>query len=166
MATPTYTLIDSTVLGSAASSVTFSGISATGKGDLVLAVDKLAGSGGATRPSIQFNGDTGSNYSYVVMSGSSGVTFSDSGTETSLRLNYATNFGTTDSGQIIIQISDFAATDKHKSALIRNNEATDQVEALATRWADTSAISSIVIIANTNNFAAGASFYLYQIVSE
>jgi len=41
MATPTYDLLDSTVLTSSASTVTFSGISATGKGDLVLVINAI-----------------------------------------------------------------------------------------------------------------------------
>ena len=55
MATPTYTLIDSTTLTSSASSVTFSSISATGKGDLVLVSNVIVANGYEAGVAILFD---------------------------------------------------------------------------------------------------------------
>ena len=159
MPTPTYTLIDSVTLGSSASSVTFSGISATGKGDLVLSVEELGTSTIGTE--IRFNSDSGSNYSYVyAQEGSS----TGSGSETSIRPGG--NANATRTKQIICQVMDFSASDKHKSVLLRSNIAETTVLMGAYRWANTSPITSITMTPIINQYAATSTFFLYQLVSE
>ena len=158
----TYTLIDSVTLGSSASSVTFSGISATGKGDLVLVVEAV-GSGGGINLNVNFNSDTGSNYPWVAMSGDAyGGAYSSSGTNT-----WVSGDSTDSTNKILstFQIMDHSATDKHKSVLVRSSKY-DQTKAWAARWANTSAITSVAISTNFNSFAAGGTFHLYQLVSE
>tara|TARA_R110000796_G_scaffold200948_1_gene317086 strand:- start:7 stop:495 length:489 start_codon:yes stop_codon:yes gene_type:complete len=162
MPTPTYTLIDSVTLASSASSVTFSGISGTGKGDLVLQMEHSAVSGTLVAQGI-FNSDSGSNYNTVLMNGNGSSAATGAGN------NVWFNFGvSTSTAKIIsrIQIQDFSAIDKHKSCLARLDRADYQVYASALRWASTSAITSIGITASASSFAAGSTFHLYQIVSE
>ncbi len=79
MATPTYHLIDSTVLSSSASSVTFSSISQDYR-DLILVATGTTST--ATYRAVQLNGDTGSNYSYVNAAGDGSATNSYAGTTT------------------------------------------------------------------------------------
>ena len=168
MATPTYTLIDSTVLGSSASSVTFSGISATGKGDLVLVMEYLANTSTADA-NVQLNSDTLQNYPYVVMTGTgSSAVSGQSTTYPALRTGFDSIADTTSKHNVIMQILDYSATDKHKSVLVRSGGAGtyDAAEAWAERWASTSAVTQIDIKTFTDAFAAGSSFYLFQIVSE
>jgi len=160
MATPTYTLIDSTVLGSSASSVTFSGIAADWR-DLVL-VFTVTSSDNAF-PLMRFNSDTGSNYNNIWMVG-------DGSTAASSRQVNASSIRATNAvldttpSVTIIQIMDYTATDKHKSVLIRENTSGSDAETFAGagRWASTSAITSIVVNAS-GNFNSGSTFYLYGI---
>ena len=159
MATPTYTLIDSVTLTSTAASVTFSSITQDYR-DLVLSYQ---GSTTSTTSifSVVLNSDTGANYSRVWMLGRAGAATSGSGTaDSSYRI------GTIGTGlaSIIVQIMDYSATDKHKTALVRHDSAAeDRVYAFAARWGDTSAISSILVNCESDTFTAGSTFYLYGI---
>jgi hypothetical protein len=151
MPTPTYTLIDSVTLTSTASSVTFSSISATGKGDLVLSInaDQVQ--------RIQFNGDTGTNYYFVTMYGDGTSAVSQSGSDTSV--NAGKPFSYT-------QIMDYSSTNKHKSVLTKRSDSSSVVLARAVRWANTAAINSITIFSGGTSYASGSTFFLYQLVSE
>jgi len=166
MATPTYTLIDSVTLGSSASSVTFSGISAAGKGDLVLAIQQNSATAQDIR--LRFNGDSGSNYSYVYMLGNGSTATSEAGSFSAVRVGVNSLSTGTNKQQAIIQIMDYAS-DKHKSVLARSNVTGGDepgAEATANRWANTSAITTILIGVSATEFVAGSTFFLYQIVSE
>ena len=153
MPTPTYTLIDSVTLGSSASSVTFSSISATGKGDLVLVVNVQNG------VTMQFNGDSGSNYSYVQMSGNGSET--KSYTESSQ--SYLAGGWYTNAGLHRLEIFDYSNTTIHKSCLKRNDKAGAATLAMAGRWGSTAAITSV---STNGSLLAGDTFHLYQLVSE
>ena len=163
MATATYTLIDSTTLGASASSVTFSGISATGKGDLVLVFD-CQGSN-SNRINGNLNSDTGTNYSMVSMENDGGTTtVSDSGTG---RTYFNAGVCRDTSRSInIVNIMDFAATDKHTSILSRENAPAGRLGARAMRWANTAAVTSVAVSCSNGTFNSGSTFHLYQIVSE
>jgi hypothetical protein len=64
----------------------------------------------------------------------------------------------------ILQIMDYSATDKHKSALTRTTHTSQSVvEALASRWANTAAITSLAVSGGT--FNVGSTFALYGIVA-
>ena len=164
MPTSTYDLIASNVLGSSAASVTFSSIPATYR-DLILVVNAL-GSGGSNFPGIRYNSDSGGNYSWVHANGDGSLATSSS--QTGQTYAIITNDGyptTTTRAVMITSIMDYSATDKHKSALSRGNNASNGTSMVATRWANTAAITSIEVLAISNNFASGSSFYLYGIVS-
>ena len=156
MATPTYTLIDSTTLGSSAASVTFSGISATG-GDLAIVVDTTLT--GSASINFRLNNDSGSSYSFVLMRGSgSAADSSDTSSTTQGTFGYSVG-----KSLAIAEIFDYSATDKHKSVLSRFNNST-YVFAHANRWADTSAVNRIDFILTAGaSFAAGSTFHLYNI---
>ena len=162
MPTTTHTLIEAVTLATNASSVTFSSIPTTGKGDLVLTME-FKGSGGNAYGALRFNGDTGSNYSITFALGDGSAPGQGSGTSDKIAVFAAT---TTSAYLEQYQIMDFSATDKHKSLLRRGNRADYRVDMLAGRWANTDAITSIEIFALTNSYAAGSTFSLYQIVSE
>lgn len=155
MATPTYTLIDSTVLSSSASSVTFSSITQDYR-DLVLIIEEKSTAGGVTL-SIRFNGDSGANYPWVWMQGDGSSASSTTGSGPFIGY---TGFSGTPALHIA-QIMDYSATDKHKTFLSRQNIAGGRVNALAGRWSNTSAISSVEIAAST--LASGSTFYLFGI---
>jgi hypothetical protein len=159
MATPTYTLIDSEVLASAAASVTFASIPADYR-DLVLVITGTSSGAFNRLVSMQLNSDTGNNYSQVSMSGNGSDVTSSSGTSDDLTVGA---LGTTSPAMGITQIMDYSATDKHKSLLIRQDNAGLFTLARAGRWANTSAVETIYLFPNADNFAAGSTFYLYGI---
>lgn len=159
MPTPTYTALATLTLSSSASSVTFSSIPATYR-DLVLVI-----SGTTTTDKdiwARFNGDTGTNYSGVRMLGNGSSTVSDSQTGQT----FADLGGmTTTQSDAIVNIMDYSATDKHKTTVHRNNKGAAYTLARANRWASTSAITSVAVIASTGLFGSGSTFSLYGIAS-
>lgn len=158
--TATYDLIASNVLTSSASSVTFSSIPATYR-DLIIVFD--GGVTSRTGQYLEFNGDTtNANYSNVYAYGNGSSAFSSSAAN---RI-FAEVIENALSNNAIIQIMDYRATDKHKTALIRvNNASPNGVEMRAYRWANTSAITSVSLVAAGTTWLSGSSFYLYGIVS-
>lgn len=158
MATPTYTLIDSEVLASAASSVTFDNIPQDYR-DLILVHSGLASAN--TTILGQFNSDTGSNYSTIRMrgDGSSATSFITTGT------SFQAGFVGTALNLVQLQIMDYSATDKHKTVLQRSDRADLYTNAVANRWASTSAITAITLDGQGKTFSAGSTFYLYGIVA-
>lgn len=159
MMTATYDLVSSNVLGSATSSIVFSSIPSTYR-DLVLVVDTTASTNATAL--VRFNSDSGSNYSYVRMqgNGSAASTISSNSVTSLWEQTVDTN-----RDQFILQIMDYSATDKHKMVISRHNRPTAATWAILSRWANTSAISSLSFETASGTFSAGSSFYLYGIVS-
>ena len=159
MPTPTYTALANITLGSSASSVSFSSIPASFR-DLVLVV---AGTNTASgHLNIRYNGDTGSNYSRVVMEANApNGARSFSATESALFVFVMT----TTQGNLVHQVMDYSATDKHKTSLSRENRSSDQVSATAGRWANTAAITSMTATVDANQMATGTTLSLYGIAS-
>jgi len=160
MPTPTYTPLATVTLGTAVSSVTFSSIPATYR-DLIVVYSGTLSTGGPSGIEFYFNADeTAANYSYVWAYGDSGGAASTSGTN---------QFFVGSSGQStsILQIMDYSATDKHKTTLTRSNSAATEVDMLASRWANTAAITSIVFKDSSAgfNFASGCTFSLYGVIA-
>lgn len=162
MPTPTYDLLASNVLSSSASSVTFSSIPSTYR-DLVLVTSILGTSDTYFR--FQFNGDTGSNYETINMAGNGSTASSSTTSSTGGYLNFRNSSGTTERILSITSVMDYSATNKHKTSLIRANTSSLFTEAIANRWANTAAITSMLIYPQAGNFASGSTFYLYGIVS-
>ena len=72
-------------------------------------------------------------------------------------------FTTVAAGQVnITQIMDYSATDKHKTALARANNAANGVAAVAAIYRSTSAITSITFINGGN---AGSRYDLYGVIA-
>jgi hypothetical protein len=145
-------------LGSTASTVTFSSIVGTYK-DLRLVVS-ATNSTTSTNLRIQYNSDTGANYAYVLMNGDGSATSSTNNLAIAYALsgeNYVAESMQT------IDILDYSATDKHKTALVRNNRPAGGVTATVTRWANTAAITSFIVYPGASTFAAGSTFTLYGV---
>jgi len=161
MPTPTYIALGNITLGSSTSSVTFSSIPATYR-DLVLVV-----SGGITGSQgnnwLFLNGDTNqSNYSFVRILGN--------GSSRSSEVNQPGVNGasvsdmTSTQNQVIAQIMDYSATDKHKTRLSRSDQPSSTVTAYASIWANTAAVTSLTFAGgNGGSLAAGSTFALYGI---
>lgn len=168
MPTSTYTPLANITLGSAVASVTLSSIN-QGYRDLVLIANirtERASTTDATR--MRFNSDTGANYNRVGMYGAGSTGSFTNSNVTYLVLNSVGSTATSNYFEPnIISIMDYSATDKHKTTLNRESEATSTtVTAQAGRWANTSAITSISFVNDTGaNFSIGSSFALYGIAS-
>lgn len=167
MPTPTYTPLANITLGSSASSVTFSSISQAYR-DLVLVmqVKTSAVCNVYLRPN---NDTTTANYSYVNMGGfgsGSGSSGSNSGGYSGAILTAYSTPDATTWWDNKTDLMDYSATDKHKTLLTRNGDAAEAVVAIASRWASTSAMTSLVITTgDSNTFSAGSTFALYGIAA-
>lgn len=161
MPTATYTPLATVTLASTASSITFSNIPATYR-DLILVVDGTT-SGTGVGIGLRYNADSGTNYSAVIMSGSGSAAASSSNTGNNVAdVMYADN---TTRINGIIQVMDYSATDKHKTALSRSNQAGTYVLAYASRWANTAAITSVNVVTLTSSFASGTTLSLYGVIA-
>ena len=136
----TYEAIATQTLGSAAASVTFSSIPSTYT-DLVLVVTGTVSTG--DNLALQFNGDTGNNYSwtYLIGSGSSAVSARTSNTNQVLSIG----FGTSTIANAIWQINNYSNTTTNKTVINRGNRSDDGVSAWVGLWRNTAAINSIVV---------------------
>jgi hypothetical protein len=168
----TYTLIESKVLGSTASSVTFSAIPATYT-DLVL---KISARCGELQPeesvNLRFNGSTVANYSLTRLRGNgASLVSSRSVDDNSVTLDRVINGNTSTANtfnSLEIYIPSYtASTYKPVSSYsaTENNSATSAyLNITAGLWRNTSAITSIFMYPNSGNgFLATSSFYLYGI---
>ena len=165
MATPTYTLIDSEVLASSASSVTFGSLNtlAAGYKDLVLALNISATATAGVN--LRVNSDAGSNYNYVWAYGNGSVTGSSSGTLAQFSISPFSSPDTTFAGNYLVQFFDFSVTDKHKSILSRSNNANSGTAMYAGRWANTAAITSVEVFFTSNQMAVGSTLRLFGIAA-
>jgi len=161
MATPTYDLLASTTLATAASSVTFSSIDQS-YGDLIIIVNALGSTTLEAR--IRLNSDSGSNYNSVRMSGNGSTATSASlASQTSGSLSVIADATTGEAILLKVEIQDYTATDKHTSILARANQSATGAEATALRWASTAAVTAIEILTSTGNWAIGGTFNLYGV---
>ncbi len=165
-----YIPIASQTLTSAAASVTFSSIP-QGFRDLVVIVNARSDRTADNFEALLFrlNSDTGNNYSQVGMSPDTSTgTSSAAATQNAGEGGRLTtsNSGRTAFSTNIVQFLDYAATDKHKPVLCRGSAPGENigVDAKTTRWANTNAITTILLFAaQSGNFVTGSTFSLYGI---
>jgi len=169
----TYTLISSQTLGSSAASVTFSAIPSTFT-DLVLKVSGRSDAAGALTPAatLQFNGDSTTNYSTTILYGalSGGYsTRSSSATQSFWGFNGFESAGNTTNtfASAEIYIPSYTASQNKPYSLSQvseNNSAGTIInETNAGLWRNTAAITSILLFLSSGNFITNSSFYLYGI---
>jgi hypothetical protein len=149
-------------LSSSASTVTFSSIPGTYR-DLRLVIQGI-GSTSNMQPRMTINNDTAANYNYVSMQGdgASATSSSASGT-TFIPFTFNSRVQTTYDWQSVVEVLDYSATDKHKTGILRPGNSANGVEAIGSRWASTSAVTSIQIYFFSGTWAAGSTFALYGV---
>ena len=161
----TYTPIATTTLSSSTSSYTFSSIPSTYT-DLVLIVRGKMVSG-AYDTALRFNGDTGTNYSRTILTGTGSA--ASSGRGTSQNVMYIDGNGvkdTTFNSNDIIHIMNYSNSTTYKTAISRSNNAGTGVDANVGLWRNTAAITSITILAmSSGTWDTGSTFTLYGIAS-
>lgn len=155
----TYEPISTQTLGTATSTITFSSIPATYT-DLILITIGFAG---ADYYNVQFNSDSGTNYSRTLLftSGASA--------ESARNSNIAQVYGTTGTsstnlGTSIHHINNYSNTTTNKTVIRRgglDNTVSPQLE--AGLWRSTAAINTITLTAGSGNFGIGSTFTLYGI---
>lgn len=157
-----YIALTTTTLSSAASSVTFSSIPTSVNGvalrDLVVVLT-MPTAAGNSNVTMFFNGDTAGNYSRVGMGGNGSATYSFSNGVNGVGFIFAEQANQNS----IVQIMDYSATDKHKTLLARGNSPASETLAVAGRWANTAAITSVLISVSGVTFPVGTRFSLFGI---
>jgi hypothetical protein len=158
----TYTPIATTTLGTAASTVSFSSIPSTYT-DLVLVCNPITNvtTGQIT---IRLNGDTGTNYSRLILWGNgtsagsaayANENYAYSGYYTTLWTSPTTN---------IFNILNYSNASTNKTILGRSNNASEATIASANLWRGTAAVSSIELgISVAGTYSVGSMFTLYGI---
>jgi hypothetical protein len=157
----TYSTIATTTLGSAASSYTFSSIPQTYT-DIVLVANLLPVSSARVR--FRVDGDSGSNYSYTVLTGTGSAAVSgrvSSNTEIDLFWNNLPSGWS----NYICNFQNYSNTTTFKTILSRGNSPAQETLANVGLWRSTSAIDSIEIFSTVGNFDTGSMFTLYGIAA-
>lgn len=163
MPTQTYTPINSQVLTSAQSSITFNSFS--GYTDLRLVITAKDGSANTYGAAfLRFNSDSSSNYSFTNIYGdgsTAGSTRSTSATSGDILIagSTASNFGIT-----TVDIFNYANATTYKTFISRGNTAESYTNARVGLWRKTpETITSITLTSGSGNFAVGSIFTLYGI---
>ena len=162
----TYTPIATQTLGSAAASVTFSSISGAYT-DLVL-IGYISGVSVATGAGIQFNSDTGNNYSMTGLAGNGTAASSFRQSSVAyIRFSYEGTYRTTNQGIFKINLMNYSNATTYKTTISRNDVSTDGTEAEVGLWRNTAAITSIDILPTNGayTFSTGSTFSLYGIAA-
>jgi hypothetical protein len=164
----TYEPIATTTLGTAAASVTFSTISGAYT-DLVLVLQTSSSHSASNAVIMQFNNDTGSNYSLTRIIGDGSSATSDRfSSVTSIDAGFLPANNGTGNGTIIANIMNYSNATTYKTVLGRwesMNAASGSRYTVAEvgLWRNTSAITEIDLKFVTGNLVAGSTFTLYGI---
>lgn len=164
----TYTPITSNTLTSATAIVTFSSIPSTYT-DLVLVCSTKNTSASNQRLQLNFNGDSGTNYSCTRIYGNGSTATSDRfSSDTTADIGFFGGTNTTGYLQSITNIQNYSNTTTFKSILNRWNSQAGASGAQYTvevvgLWRNTSAINTLGLTFNGSNIAAGSTFTLYGI---
>ena len=158
----TYVALATQTLSSSAASVTFSSISGAYT-DLIMICTGSVVSGGWVGLTLNFNGDTGSNYSSTSISGN-GSTASSIREATAVYMNLGAIDSTVQTNNIF-HIMNYANTTTYKTGLSRGNNSVANVRPVVGLWRSTAAITSIVISHPSISIATGATFTLYGIAA-
>lgn len=155
----TYDPIASTTLGSAASSLDFTSISSNYT-DLIVVISTKSTTDSYVK--VQYNGDTGSNYSFTRLYGTGTTAGSNRGSNMTYWQSFYTYNGAT-FNTVITQIFNYANTTTNKTALMRENTASGEVDAHVGLWRSTAAITSIKFEKVSGNFDSGTTATLYGV---
>ena len=161
----TYTPLATTTL-SGVSSYTFTSIS-TSYTDLVI-IGSIAGVSVATDVWTRFgNGsvDTGTNYSWIWMSGNSAGANADKAA--SVNKLYFDGWGTIGTGNSMmkLQYMNYSNTSVNKTVFMERNDAAKESNLQTGYWRSTSAINTIQIGLDAGTFSAGTTLTLYGIAA-
>lgn len=147
--------IYSTTLAASASSVVIGGIPSVYR-DLIIYVTGTSGAG--QNMSIYLNGDTSASNYPSIYAGGDGSTASAGTLNNYVGGVYGSNLSTN-----VINIFDYAQTDKQTILLSRLSVSTNAASMIACRWANTAAVTSIQLVLPSTTFSAGTVVSLFGI---
>lgn len=150
-------IASTTISGSSTNSVTFSSIAADWTDLILVAHYSLTGS---ALPQIQFNSDTGGNYSDTDLTGSGAS--ASSGRDSNQTKGYLGNNGQ-NNNVIVANIMSYANTNVYKTVLSSYANAGAAVDRRVNLWRSTSAITAVKFYLSANNFADGATISLFGV---
>jgi hypothetical protein len=166
-----YESIQTITLGSAQASIDFTSIPSTYKHLQVRYIARTSRVAGSEDLIMQFNSDTGSNYSfhYLLGTGSGTPPAGGAGSQTFMYIPEATGSTAASSifGAGVVDILDYSNTNKYKTMRVlggvdRNGSGTVAFESGS--WQNTNAISTVTLkTVSSNNFVQYSSFALYGI---
>ena len=159
----TYTPIATTTLSSAQASVSFSSFS--GYTDLILVCNFGSAKGSQDGLLFRVNSDSGTNYRYNRLTGSSTTATCDRNlSATSLIAGGIDGSSTTSIATY--NIMNYSNTNAYKAILMRNGFSNTVTNASIGQWLSNSAIASIQLSTESaSNFRAGSTFTLYGITA-
>ena len=160
----TYTPIATTTLGSTQANISFSSLGSYT--DLIIICNPINTSAGSDI-GIQFNSDTGNNYSGTWINGN-GTTASSSRISSYSYipvLQPVSGQSTVYQGQGIIQIMNYGNSTTYKTVVSRYDDASKSTGATVGLWRNTAAITSILMKPGTGSFASGSTFTLYGLAA-
>ena len=151
-----------TISGTSTTNVTFSSIT-NAYTDLVVIFE------GATVAQVndltlQFNSDSGSNYSYTRIVGYGSGQYSDR-TSNSTSISITIGSPGTQGHTSILHINNYANTNVYKTMLLRTSNTNYGPGAIIGLWRNTSAINAISISISGTTYSSGSTFTLYGIAS-
>jgi hypothetical protein len=159
MPSSTYEKIATTTLGSASATITFSSISGSYTDLVLIATVKLTSSD-TDRLILQFNGDTGSNYSITYMTGD-GTSASSGRSSNASEMNFY-NQSTSNFCANIINIMNYSNSTTRKTVMGRTSNAAYSTFYTIGLWRNTASITQ-VDVKSPNSFTSGSTFTLYGI---
>lgn len=166
-----YELIESNILTSSASSVTFSSIPQDYKHLQIRATTRTDQASTAVGSELLLNSDTGANYAMHFLYGNGSSVLSGSGTSQTYAYWAVTN-GNNETANvytaIVTDILDYSSSNKNTTIRTLNGTAGSSVTRIYERsalWMNTNAVTSITLRGSggTPNFMAGSRFSLYGI---
>jgi hypothetical protein len=164
--TATYEKIATTTLGSNAANITFSSISSAYT-DLVIILNGAFTT--AETIGVQFNSDTGSNYSSTILAGSGSSASSGRNTnQTGLTVGTNGYWTTSIIANSILNIQNYSNTTTYKTMLSRSNNASVGLDAIVGLWRNTAAINAIKLYGfySGHSFITGTTATIYGIKAE
>ena len=159
----TYTPIATITASGSTTSVTFSSIPSTYT-DIVIIANVVNAAGGDNGLCMQFNNDTGSNYSTTFMYGTG--TSAVSNRQTSATFSMFGRSSSSNPTTSIGNVQNYANTTTYKTTIGRGNNASALTIANISLWRSTSAINSITILnESSQTITSNSIFTLYGILS-
>ena len=161
--TNSYESISTVTVGSGGqSTITFSSIPSTYKHLQIRAIAKASGSN--FNPKMQFNSDTGSNYSWHYIYGDGSTAVAGAGATQAFIYNSIISTNSSMYNAFIIDILDYTNTNKYKTTRElsgQDRNASGEIALWSGNWRSTSAITSIAF--SNGTFDQYSQFALYGI---